>query len=165
MPRARHAQAVLRFATGGALVIALAAALFTVQGLAQLSRSHSRIAALQADVNSLKERVRTDEQAATAERRHMRAVTAQATGAARALQRVNWQVASLPTEAEVAHLRGGLALYAMCVPQLQREISRLGVAWRVDPRKPKRDYFKAFTAAPISRACSAALTGRAAGAR
>jgi hypothetical protein len=46
------------------------------------------------------------------------------------------------------------------VPQLQREISRLGIAWRIDPHKPRRDYFKPFTAVSISRTCSAALTGR-----
>lgn len=142
------------------MVIALGAALFTVQGLTALSRSHAQIASLRADVNNLQQRVRTDEQAAAVDRRHMRSVTAQASGASKALQHVSWQVASLPTETEVAHLRGGLALYAMCVPQLQREISRLGIAWRIDPRKPRRDYFKPFTAASISRPCAAALTGR-----
>ncbi len=140
-------------------MIALAAALFTVQGLSQLSRSRSRIATLQTDVNSLQQRVRSDEHAAALDRRHMNSVTAQTAGAQRAVQRVNWEVASLPTEAEVAHLRGGLAVYAACIPQLQREISRLGIAWKIDPRKPAKDYFKAFTAAPISRPCSAALTG------
>jgi hypothetical protein len=159
-PRPRHAQATLRFATGVALVIALAAALVTVQGLTQASRSHARIAALQADVNSLKQRVRTDERAAAADRRHESAVTAQAASVGRALQHVNWQVASLPTETEVAHLRGGLATYAACIPELQREIRRLGIAWRIDPSKPREDYFRAFTAATISRSCSAALGGR-----
>jgi hypothetical protein len=140
-------------------VVALAAALFTVQGLTALSRSHAQLAALRADVSNLQQRVRSDEQMAAADRRRMRTVTAQASGAARALQHVSWQVASLPTEAEVAHLRGGLALYATCLPQLQREISRLGIAWRIDPRKPRKDYFKPFTAASISPTCSAALTG------
>jgi hypothetical protein len=141
-------------------MIALAAALVTIQGLTEASRSHARIAALQADVNSLKERVRSDERTAAVDRRHVSAVTAQATSVGRALQHVNWAVASLPTEAEVAHLRGGLATYAACLPELQREIKRLGIAWRIDPAKPRKDYFREFTSAPLSRSCSAALDGR-----
>ena len=160
LTRPCQAQAALRFATGVALVIALAAALVTIQGLTQASRSQARIAALQADVNGLKQRVRTDERAAAADRRHVNEATAQAASVGRALQHVNWEVASLPTETEVAHLRGGLANYAACLPELQREIKRVGIAWRIDPAKPRRDYFRAFTAAPISRPCSAALSGR-----
>src|SRR5438270_8206323 len=68
--RPRHAQAALRFATGVAVVIALGAALFTVQGWTALSRSHAQLAALRADVNSLQQRMRTDEQTAAADRRH-----------------------------------------------------------------------------------------------
>src|SRR5436305_14287194 len=64
VPPVSHPQAALRFATGVALVIALAATLFTIQGLAQLSRSRSHIAALQADVSSLQQRMRMDERAA-----------------------------------------------------------------------------------------------------
>ncbi len=141
-------------------MIALAAALFTVQGLTQLSRSGSRVAALQADVENLTERVQRDERTAAVDQRHVRSAVAAAAGTGQALQRLSWQMASLPSETEVAHLRAGLALYAACIPELQREIKHVGIAWRINPSKPGRDTFRAFTAAPISRQCSAALSGR-----
>jgi hypothetical protein len=165
--RTVHIQGRLRFATGIVLVIALATAAFGVEGYMRSSRSQRRVAALQADLASLQQRVGADEQAATGEQRHTRTVVARASTVLNSIQHVNWQLQSVPTEAQLAGLRNRLAglgndvaAYAACIPQLQAEISSLRLSWRIDSVKPSADYFRLFTAAPASASCAAGVTGR-----
>jgi hypothetical protein len=155
-----YPQSRLRFVTGLALIIAVAAAAFAAEGLTQDSRSRSRIAVLQAELTTLQQRMGADEHGAAGERLHMRRVAAQAIAAQRALGRVNWELQSLPTENEVARVRNRVTAYAACIPELQSAIDHLGINWRINPVKPNADYFKLFTAAPVSRSCAIVLTGR-----
>ena len=129
-------------------------------GFTQASRSQARVAALRADLSGLQQRIAADESGVASERLHVRSVAAKAIGVQRSLDHVSWELASVPTEAEVARVRGQLAAYAACMPQLRRELEGLGINWRVDPAKPSTDYFKLVTVAPMSPSCSAALTGR-----
>ncbi len=121
--RTVHIQGRLRFATGIVLVIALATAAFGVEGYMRASRSQRRVAALQADLASLQQRVGADEQAAAGEQRHTRTVVARASAVQNSIQHVNWQLQSVPTEAQLAGLRNQLAglgndvaAYAACIP-------------------------------------------------
>jgi hypothetical protein len=141
-------------------MIAFAAAAFGAEGLMQASRSQSRLSALQANLASLQLRVGADEQAMASERLLMRSALARARAAQRALQRVNWQLQSLPNEAQVAQLRGELATYTGCAAQLHNEVTGLGINWRVEPANPAADYFKLSTVAPISASCAMVLAGR-----
>ncbi len=142
------------------MIIALAAVVIAFEGFAQASRSQSRVAALQAQLSTLQSRLSADESGVASERLHVRSVAARAIGVQRSLDHVDWELASVPTEAEVARVRGQLAAYAACMPQLRRELDGLGINWRIDPSKPSADYFKLVTVAPLSSSCSAALAGR-----
>jgi hypothetical protein len=160
-------QGKLRFATGIVLVIALATAAVGVEGYMRASRSQRRVAALQADLAALQQRVATDERAAVGERLHTRTVVDKASAVQKSIQNVAWQLQSVPTEAQLAALRNQLAglnndvgAYAACIPQLQVEINGLRLSWRIDATKPSTDYFRLFTAAPASASCSAAVTRR-----
>jgi hypothetical protein len=146
--------------TGIALIVALAAVAIAYQGFTQEARSQTRIKALQAQLGGLQRRVASDESGVASERVHVRSVAAKAIGVQRSLQHVNWELASVPSESEVARVRGQLAAYAACMPQLKRELEGLGINWRIDPGKPTADYFKLVTVAPMSRSCSTLLTGR-----
>ena len=108
---------------------------------------------------ALQQRLTVDEHGAASDRLHVRSVAAQATSARRAVARFSWALQSVPSEAQVAGVRNELAAYAACIPQLQSEIAGLGISWRIDPRKPVTDYFKLFTAAPITTPCARALAG------
>jgi len=164
--RAVHPQGRLRFATGIVLVIALVTAIFGVDAYMRSSNSQRRVAALQAELASLQRRVGADEQAATGEQRHARNVVARAVAAQKSIQRVKWQLQSVPTEAELAGVRNdvaglsnNMATYAACIPQLQAEINSLRLSWRIDAAKPSTDYFRLFTPTPASASCSARVTG------
>jgi hypothetical protein len=93
------------------------------------------------------------------ERAEVGKVAGRATGVARSvsrsLARINWSLQSVPTEAQLGALRSAVDAYATCVGELQSELNRLGINWRIDPAKPSSDYFKLFTAVPASGACSA----------
>jgi hypothetical protein len=130
-----------------------------VIGLRQASRSAARVASLHADLQALQVRVAADEHAAASQRLYLHGVAAKASGAQRSLKHVSWTLQSLPTEAEVGRLRGELAAYATCIPQLQHELAGLGISWRIDPVKRSADYFKPFTANPVSGSCSALFAG------
>jgi hypothetical protein len=163
--RTAQTQGKLRFATGIVLVIALATAAFGVEGYMRASRSERRMAALRADLANLQQRVGTDERAAAGEQRHARTVVDKASAVQKSIQNVTWQLQSVPTEAQLAGLRNRLAgldndisAYAACIPQLQAEINGLRLSWRIDATKPSTDYFRLFTAAPASAACSAGVT-------
>jgi hypothetical protein len=158
--RAAFRESRLLFATGVALIIALAAAAFGAEELTQASSSQSRLAALQAELASLQSRVSIDERGAASDRLRLRRVAAQAAGTRRSLDRVSWQLESVPSESEMARVRSELAAYAACIPQLQSELHGLGINWRIDPVKPSADYFKLFTAAPMPVSCAVARTGR-----
>jgi hypothetical protein len=145
--RTVHPQGRLRFATGIVLMIALATAAFGVEGYMRSSRSQQRVATLQAEIASLQQRVGTDERSAADQQRHTRTVAAQASGVRRLIQRVNWQLQSVPTEAHQ------ISSYAACVPQLQNEIEGLRLSWRIDAAKPATDSFKLFSTAPASASC------------
>ena len=142
------------------LIIAAAGAAWGANGATSVSRSRARIASLQAQLATLQQRVATDERAAASQRRQLHSVAARSGGVQQSLQRINWALQSVPSEAQVASVRDDLAAYAGCIPQLQREIDGLGLSWRIDPAKPSTDSFKLFTAAPVSAKCAAALTGR-----
>ena len=165
--RTVHTQGRLRFATGIVLVIALATAAVGVEGYMRASRSQRRVAALQADLASLQQRVGADERAAAGEQRHTRAVVDSASAVQKSIQNFTWQLQSVPTEAQLTGLRNQLAglgndvaAYAACIPQLQAEINGLRLSWRIDATKPSTDYFRLFTAAPASAPCSAGVTRR-----
>ncbi|HTP18092.1 MAG TPA: hypothetical protein VMJ65_00720 [Solirubrobacteraceae bacterium] len=151
--RTVHPQGRLRFATGIVLMIALATAAFGVEGYMRSSRSQHHVAALQAELASLQQRVGADEQAVAGERHHTRTVVVQASAVRRLVQRVKWQLQSVPTEAQLAGLRSEVASYAACVPQLQNEIEGLRLSWRIDAAKPSTDSFKLFSTAPASASC------------
>jgi hypothetical protein len=150
-----HAGAL--FVTGVAVIVAAAAGTFGIQAYVRAGHEQSRLAALQADVAALQQRVAVDEHGAASERSHVRSVAAQASTARRALASLGWAIQSVPSEAQVAGVRSELAAYAACIPQLQNEIAGLGISWRIDPMKPSTDYFRLSTAAPISASCSSAL--------
>jgi hypothetical protein len=144
-----------------ALVIALVATAVAVEGFMEASRAQQRVAALQAQLGSVRQRIGTDELRAAVQRQLMRSVAARASGAQRSLDRVSWQLQSLPSEAEVARVRGELDAYAACIPRLQGEIDGLGIVWKLNPAKPRTDFFKLFTTAtPKSASCSGALRRR-----
>lgn len=143
-----------------ALIVAAAGAAWGANGTLQASRSRAHVAVLQAEVASLEQRLTADERAAAGQARHLRTVAARAGGAQQSLQRINWALQSVPSEAQVANVRNELAAYTACLPQLQREIEGLGLSWRLDPAKPATDSFKLFTASRVSRACATALSGQ-----
>jgi cell division protein FtsB len=159
-PYPREAHGRLWLAMLVALIIAVAGAAWGIRGATQASRSQSRIAALQAQLAGLQQRVAADERTVASERQQLRSVAARAGGVQRSLQRINWALQSVPSEAQVASVRNDVAAYAGCIPRLQREIDGLGLSWRIDPAKPSTDSFKLFTAAPVSHSCAAALAGR-----
>jgi cell division protein FtsB len=159
--RTVHAQGRLRFVTGIVLIIALATAVFGVEAYKRAARSEQRVAALQADLASLEQRVTGDERTAAGDRLHARSVAARATAAQRSVQRVNWQLQSVPSEAQLAGMRNQLAAYsayAACIPALQSEIDGLRLNWRIDADKPATDSFKLFTSAPAPASCSGATS-------
>ncbi len=163
--RARYArrgypQGRVRFVTGIAVIVAVAAGMFGIEAYVRAGHEQSRIAALQADMAGLQQRIAADEQVVTNDRRHVALVAAQAGSARRALARFGWALQSVPSEAQVAGVRSEFADYAACIPQLQREIAGLGISWKVNPGKPSIDFFKLSTNAPISTSCASALTGR-----
>lgn len=167
--RTVHIQGRLRFVTGIVLVIALATGVVGVEGYVRASRSGRRVAALQAELASLQQRVGADERAAAGEQRHTRAVVDDASAVQKSIQNFIWQLQSVPTEAQLAGLRNELAglgddvaAYDACIPQLQAEINGLRLSWRIDATKPSTDYFRLFTAAPApaSASCSAGVSRR-----
>jgi hypothetical protein len=151
--RTVHPQGRLRFATGIVLMIALATAAFGVEGYMRSSRSEQRVTSLQAELSSLQQRVGADERSAAGAQLHTRTVATQASSVRRLIQRVNWQLQSVPTEAQLAGMRNQIASYAACVPQLQSEIEGLRLSWRIDAAKPATDSFKLFSTAPVSASC------------
>jgi hypothetical protein len=158
--RLRRAHGKLRFATGIVLIVALVAAAFGAEGFIKASRSQRRASALQAELDSLQERVAADERGAASERQHVRTVAARASSAQKSVRHVKWLLQSMPSEAQLASVRNELAPYAACLPQLERELSGLGISWRIDPTKTSNDYFKLFTQAPMSASCGAAFSDR-----
>jgi hypothetical protein len=157
--RTGRAQGPLRFATGVVLIVAIATAVFGVEAYKRAARSEQRVAMLQSDLASLEQRVAGDERAAAGDRQHARSVAARASAAQRSVQRVNWQLQSVPTEAQLAGMRSELAAYAgyaACIPALQSEIDGLRLDWRIDADKPATDSFKLFTTASAPAACSGA---------
>jgi hypothetical protein len=161
--RTAHAQGRLRFVTGIVLIVAIATAVFGVEAYKRAARSEQHVAALQSDLASLEQRVAGDERAAAGDRQHARSVAARATAAQRSVQRVNWQLQSVPTEAQLAGMRNELAAYAAyaaCIPALQSEIDGLRLNWRIDANKPATDSFKLFTTASAPASCSGAASSR-----
>lgn len=161
--RTAHAQGRLRFVTGIVLIVAIATAIFGVEAYKRAARSERRVAALQAELSSLGQRVAGDERAAAGDRQHARSVAARASAAQRSVQRVNWQLQSVPTEAQLAGMRNQLAAYAAyaaCIPALQSEIDGLRLNWRIDANKPATDSFKLFTTASAPASCSGAASSR-----
>lgn len=159
--RTVHAQGRLRFVTGIVLIVAIATAVFGVEAYKRAARSEQRVATLQSDLASLEQRVAGDERAAAGDRQHARSVAARASAAQRSVQRVNWELQSLPTEAQLAGIRNelaGYAAYATCIPALQSEIDGLRLNWRIDADKPATDSFKLFTSAPAPASCSGATS-------
>jgi uncharacterized protein HemX len=166
-PRAAAATRRRRFATsnrarflGGLLVmVALSAGAFGVDGLIQALHERARVASLQAELSSLVQRVGADEQGVASERVAVGKVAGKATGmersVSRSLARINWSLQSVPSEGQLARVRGELDADATCIGELQTELDSLGINWRIDPEKPSTDYFKLFTGAPASESCSA----------
>ena len=146
--------------TGGALVIAFVATAFATVGLLQAGRSGRRVTALRAELAALEQRMGADESAAAIQRRYVHGVAAKAIGAQRSLQQVSWEVEALPTETEVARLRGELSAYAACIPQLQRELAGLGMSVRIAAGRGRPRSLTPFATRPLSPACSALLAGR-----
>jgi hypothetical protein len=109
---------------------------------------------------TLGRRVAADERSAAGERRSTRRVGARATAVQRTLQHIDWALHSVPSEAEVADLRSGLAAYAACLPALQSEFKGLTLSWRIDPAKRSTDSFKPYNSAPMSTSRAHALTRR-----
>lgn len=154
---AAQPRGVLRFATGVVLIIAIATAVFGVGAYNRAARSEQHVSALEAELASLQQRVAGDERAAAGAQRHARTVAARASAAQRSVQRVDWQLQSVPTEAQLAGMRNELAAYAAyaaCIPALQSEINGLRLNWRIDANKPATDSFKLFTTAPAPASCS-----------
>jgi hypothetical protein len=148
-----------RFVAGVAVMVALATAAFGVEAYVRAGHDQARIAALQADLAGLQRRVNADERGAASVRKRVGKVAAQASSAHRAMTRFNWALQSVPSEAQVAGVRNEFAAYADCIPQLQSEISGLGISWKVNPGKSTINFFKLSTSAPISASCARALTG------
>jgi hypothetical protein len=152
-----------RFLGGVLLMVALTASGFGVEGLIQASHERSHVSALQAQVTSLTQRLAADEQGVASERAEVGKVAGRATGVARSvsrsLARISWSLQSVPSEGEMARLRGTLDVYAACVGQLQDELNGLGINWRIDAAKPSTDSFKLFTTARPSGACAAVSGG------
>jgi len=142
------------------LIVALVAAGFGAEGFVKASRSQRRVATLQAELDGLQQRVAADEQRAASERQHVRTVAARASSAQKSVRHVSWLLQSVPSQAQLASVRNEFAPYAACLPQLAREVSGLGISWKVDPTKPSSDYFRLFTEAPMSASCGAALGRR-----
>jgi hypothetical protein len=157
--RRRVAHSGIRFASGLVLIAALVAAGVGVEGMLQASRARSQVSSLQGQVTSLERRLNADEQTAASARTEMGRVAGRATGVdrsvTRTLARINWSLQSVPSEGQLARLRGALDGYAACVGQLQSEIEHLGISWKINSSRPSTDSFKLFTAAPAG-ACSAA---------
>ena len=158
--RSTYPHGGVRFVTGVATIVAIATAAFGIEAYIRAGHQQSRIAVLQADLATLQQQVAADEHGAASERSRVRSAAAQASRAQQALARLSWALQSVPSQAQVAGVRNELAAYAACIPQLQNEIAGLGISWRIDPAKPSTDYFRLATAAPMSPACSRALTGR-----
>lgn len=156
--RRRVAHSGVRFASGLVLMAALVAAGVGVEGMLQASRAGSRVASLQAQVTTLQRRLNADEQGAASARSEIGRVAGLATGAersvSRSLARINWSLQSVPSEGQLASVRGAIDDYVACVGQLQSEVEHLGISWRINPARPSADSFKLFTAAPASGACS-----------
>ncbi|HTU86994.1 MAG TPA: hypothetical protein VMF57_15565 [Solirubrobacteraceae bacterium] len=156
-PQTPHAGS--RFVGGLLLMVALTAGAFGVEGLIQASHERSSVAALQAQVTSLTQRLSADEHGAASERAEVGKVAGRASGVARSvsrsLARINWSLQSVPSESQLAVLRNAVDAYAACVGELQSELSGLGIDWRIDPEKPSSDYFKLFTGGRVSASCSA----------
>jgi hypothetical protein len=149
--------------TGIVLIVAVATAVFGVEAYKRAARSEQRVTALQSDLASLQQRVAGDERTAAGERQHARSVAARASAAQRSVQRVDWQLQSVPSEAQLAGMRNELAsyaAYAACIPALQSEIDGLRLNWRIDADKPATDSFKLFTTAPAPASCEGALSSR-----
>jgi hypothetical protein len=140
-------------------MVALVTAAFGVEAYVRAGHDQARIAALQADLAGLQRRVNADERGAASVRKRVGKVAAQASSAHRAMTRFNWALQSVPSEAQVAGVRNEFAAYADCIPQLQSEISGLGISWKVNPGKSTINFFKLSTSAPISASCARALTG------
>jgi len=158
--RAARVQGPLRFATGIVLIVAIGTAVFGVEAYKRAARSEQRVATLQSALASLEQRVAGDERSAAGDRLHARSVAARASAAQRSVQRVNWQLQSVPSEGQLAGMRTELAAYAACIPALQSEIDGLRLNWRIDADKPATDAFKLFTTAPAPASCSGAVSGR-----
>jgi uncharacterized protein HemX len=147
--RRKHAYASegrVWLAVVAALVIAAAGAIWGARAQLQSSRAHSELAALQ-------RRVAGDERTNAGLRRHLSTVAARTGGVQRSLQRINWTLQSVPSEAQLAGVRNHVAAYAACLPQLQREIDGLGLSWRINAAKPSRDSFRLFTSRRASSSC------------
>jgi hypothetical protein len=143
-----------------ALAVAAAGAYWGARASIQAAHSRSRIAVLEARLTGLQRRIAADERVAAGERRSTRRVAARATAVQRTLKRIDWALQSVPSEAEVAGVRSGLAGFAACLPALQGEIKGLTLSWRIDRAKPANDSFKLFSSAPISASCAHPLTRR-----
>jgi hypothetical protein len=139
------------------LMAAVAGGAFGVEGLIQASRAGARVTSLQAQLTSLEQRVGVDEQGAASARAQMGKVAGRATGAersvSRSLARINWSLQSVPSQGELAQMRGQLAAQNACIGQLRSEIAGLGIDWRIYPARPSADYFKLYTAAPGTSSC------------
>jgi cell division protein FtsB len=142
-----------------AMGVAVAGATWGIRGATQVSHSRAQIVSLQAELARLQERVTADERTAASARQQSRRVAARAGDVQQSLQRINWALQSVPSQAQVATVRNDVAAYAGCIPQLQREIDGLRLSWRIDPARPSSNSFKLFTAAPVSGSCAAALAG------
>jgi hypothetical protein len=139
------------------LMAAVAGGAFGVEGLIQASHAGTRVTSLQAQLTSLEQRVGVDEQGAASARAQMAKVAGRATGAersvSRSLARINWSLQSVPSQGELAQMRGQLAVQNACIGQLRSEIAGLGIDWRIYPARPSADYFKLYTAAPGTSSC------------
>jgi cell division protein FtsB len=158
--RLRRTHGKLRFTTGIVLIVAVVAAAFGAEGFVKASRSQRRVATLQTELDGLQQRIADDEHRAAGERQHVRTVAARASSVQKSVRHVSWLLQSIPSEAQLASVRNEFAPYAACLPQLERELSGLGISWKIDPAKPSRDYFRLFTQAPMSASCGAALGRR-----
>jgi hypothetical protein len=147
-------------AIGIALAIALAAVAIAYQSFMQASRSQSQLTIMQSRLTAMQQQLGAAASGVALEREHVRSVAAKAIGVQRSLNHVNWELASVPTESELARVRGQLSAYAACMPQMRRELEGLGINWKIDPAKPTADYFKLVTVAPMSTSCSTLLSGR-----
>jgi hypothetical protein len=150
----------VRFVTGLTLIVALAMGTVGIQAYVRVGHQQARVSALQAELTGLQRRIDADEHGAASDRRHVRGVAAQARSARQAVSRVSWALQNVPSEAQLAGVRSELAAYASCIPQLQGEIARLSIRWRIDPAKPSADYFRLSTRARTSASCRTARSTR-----